>query len=96
MSWNLADAEKRAAASPESFTIPADSVRHTLKHGDLAKLIFEANDAGERMWVRVTNTLGDGGYVGVLMNEPVTIDQLHYGDGVEFEARHVIEVEFSK
>jgi hypothetical protein len=94
--WRVIDAEARASANPRSFFIPSHERRSTLGPDDLVKLVFEVEggedeDAGERMWVRVTDT-APGGYVGILENEPVVIDGLWPGARIEFEPRHVIDI----
>jgi hypothetical protein len=92
--WRLLDAEERAAEHPRSFFIPDPETRATLGTDELVKLVFEELDgagAGERMWVRITDT-APGGYVGTLENEPVVIDGLWAGARIEFEPRHVIDV----
>jgi hypothetical protein len=94
--WRLLDAEGHAAAHPRSFFIPSGEARAALGTDDLVKLVFEVvggddEGAGERMWVRVTDT-APGGYVGTLENEPIVIDGLWPGARIEFEPRHVIEI----
>jgi hypothetical protein len=94
--WQLLDAEEQAAAHPRSFFVPSRETRASLGIDDLVKLQFEAVDgddegAGERMWVRITDT-APGGYVATLENEPVVIEGLWPGTRIEFEPRHVIDV----
>lgn len=95
MSWQLADAEDRA--QNPTFQIPPEVLRKSLRKEDHVKLIFELDEpfeqpSGERMWVKVTNVLGEGHYIGVLQNYPVVVaPAISYGDAVEFEARHVID-----
>jgi hypothetical protein len=94
--WRVVDGEVQAAANPRSFFIPSLERRTSLGADDLVKLVFEVvggddEGAGERMWVRVTDT-APGGYVGTLENEPIVIDGLWPGARVEFEPRHVIGV----
>jgi hypothetical protein len=94
--WRLLDAEQQAAANPRAFFIPSRETRSSLEPDELVKLVFEAvggedEGAGERMWVRVTDT-APGGYVGTLENEPVVVDGLWPGMRIEFEPRHVVDV----
>lgn len=104
--WELRSAEESHASSPERFWIPEASVRGSLQPGQGAKLIFdvETNDpesgsiqvGGERMWVIVAERIGSL-YVGVLDNEPATIepdDQVYLVEGAEipFGPEHVVDV----
>jgi hypothetical protein len=92
--WRLADGEARNRAHA-SFQIPPREDRDRLRTGDLAKLCFEQDEppAGERMWVRIDQCLATipRRYTGQLENHPFDI-LLEYGDAVEFEPRHVIEI----
>jgi uncharacterized protein YegJ (DUF2314 family) len=94
--WRLLDAEELASANPRSFFIPSRETRSMLGTDELVKLVFEVvggedAGAGERMWVRITDT-APGGYVGTLENEPVVVDGVWPGARIEFEPRHVIDV----
>ena len=89
----LLDAEAAHQEHPRTYSIPRRVVRETLKPGDVVKLLFKVDPpAGrievERMWVEVVG-LGDGTYMGRLANVPQHVPKLQFGDGVEFEARHV-------
>lgn len=94
MSWTLESAEARAKAAPDTFLIPCLEVRERLVPGDLAKLIFVQHipPAGERMWVRVDKTTGNGEYSGTLLNQPVTMEFPKVGHEVFFSAKHVADV----
>ena len=95
--WWLDDAERLHQENPESFFIPPESKRKGLLEGDDVKLIFrfdaietepgfETN--GERMWVRVKE-VGDGSYLGELLNDPQHIRDLPRGSLVAFKPQHV-------
>jgi len=97
--WTVSDGEVAHQNSPETFEIPPYEERNTLEIGDWAKLRFlffaiEINGTpinGERMWVEVVVQQGDF-YKGVLINSPVFLEALQYGDVVWFEPRHVIDI----
>jgi len=97
--WTVSDGEVSQQNSPNTFDIPPFEERSSLEIGDWAKLRFlfftvEVNGTpinGERMWVEVISQK-DGYYEGILINQPVFLDALKYGDTVWFEARHVIDI----
>lgn len=90
MSWNLTNSEETHANNPDTFWIPEATERTSLVPGDLAKVVFQSEDGGERMWIEVEEVDGEI-YVGSLVNTPFCID-LEYGDLVSFQAHHVIEI----
>jgi hypothetical protein len=98
--WELASAEARNAAHPNTFHIPPREKRETLVPGDGAQLLFDIEikeqgrivDRGiDRMWV-IVKARTDNGYVGVLDNDPGTGENLHLreGDVIIFGPEHVI------
>jgi hypothetical protein len=91
----LVDAEERSRRYPDTFDQPPVIARHNIPVGGLAKLVFTDGSAAERMWVRVTGVHpGESpAYLGMLVNEPVTINGLDYGDNVGFDPRHVIDID---
>lgn len=104
--WELASGVVRNELYPDTFEIPDEASRRTVKPGDVVKLSFEyiyPDDAeeedtipsGERMWVLVTGTEGPY-YVGTLSNAPIcTVDwhSLEFGDTVVFLPEHVISLD---
>ena len=88
MTWHLASAEARHAASPETFEIPTREDRDTVVPGQLVKLIFEAGDFAERMWVRVVRR-DDVGYMGELRNNPLHPMGLTFGTAIRFGPEHI-------
>lgn len=100
----LVNAEERAKEFAE-FEIPSRAIRESLAVGDMAKLIFLAEDGpehvvvrgestratSERMWVRVTARLVTGRYGGTLSNKPSFLP-LTFGDSVTFGPEHIIDV----
>jgi hypothetical protein len=94
--FRLASAVERKREYPEDFVIPSRAKRESLKHGWLAKLVFEpganahADESPERMFVEITQVV-EGGYVGRLVNEPISLSAPSYGDLIEFEPDHVID-----
>lgn len=97
--YTLLDGEAQNRAHPDTFEIPSEAERTTLISGDWVKLSFQSTlevpvpfNGGERMWVKVTEVVDQGKYVGSLDNDPVIIQGLNCGDRVEFEAKHVISL----
>lgn len=98
--WCLESGLERHLLHPESFEIPDEGIRTGLQPGDFAKLIFviavEEDDEPivERMWV-VVREAADGGYFGLLDNEPDIDenDEFWLGTEVPFGPEHVIEVQ---
>jgi hypothetical protein len=103
--WRLEDVEALNREAPATFHIPDLAVRQALYPGAFAKLVFtfavDGDDRGareetERLWVIVRECLRDGGYMGMLDNEPTAIFEngaFWLGAELPFEPRHVIEVE---
>ena len=103
--WELESGEERSAAYPDTFEIPPLEHRTQLRRGLAAKLMFVIEtkdetgtvDVGvERMWVYVTENLGDG-YLGVLDNDPASYEAsddiyLVLGAEVPFGPEHVIQI----
>jgi hypothetical protein len=96
------DGEEYHRNAPATFWIPELSERQQLQPGDLVKLIFqiaiddpEDDVAIERMWVIVRERV-PGGYLGILDNEPSSIDendQLWLGTEFPFQPKHVINID---
>jgi uncharacterized protein YegJ (DUF2314 family) len=57
-----------------------------------AKITFNQEKAKENMWVRVTDFIPPNIYIGKLNNEPVTINNISYGDEVTFHRKDIIEL----
>ncbi|URP22201.1 hypothetical protein SEA_BIG4_145 [Microbacterium phage Big4] len=96
ITYELGNGVERNKENPETFYIPSDKVKQALSSGMLAKLMFEPTDpnaqiGGERMWVLVIED-NYPDFLGALRNNPVMLDDLEYGDLVEFTADHVIDV----
>ena len=98
--WQLDDGEAYHADAPKTFWIPSEYDRSNLRAGDFAKLIFRVEFAEEptveRMWVIVRAALGEATYLGILDNEPTSLeenDRLWVGFELPFQARHVIAIE---
>ncbi len=96
--WCLESGLERHLLHPESFPIPDEAVRTTLRPGDFAKLIFvvqveDDEPAVERMWVVVRENV-EGGYFSLLDNEPSIDenDEFWLGTEIPFGAEHVIEI----
>ena len=91
MTYTLVDVEERQQKYSETFWIPSKEDRENLQPGDHAKLIFDNGIQPERMWVLI-DTATEKRYIGWLDNNPIVAD-LEHGDVVEFEAKHVVEIE---
>lgn len=92
--YKLRSGEALARKHPSTFEIPDAVSRTSLRKGDYAKLVFEKNKQGERMWVKVTKVEGTGArtrYTGKLDNSPIVIP-LKRGATVTFSPRHVINI----
>ena len=99
--WCLDDGEARHAHAPATFWIPDRDRREGLQPGDFAKLIFRINVdnpeepvAVESMWVVVRERIL-GGYLGVLDNEPDSIDEndaFWVGTELPFCPEHIINI----
>lgn len=96
VTYSLDDAAATHKEFPDSFLIPSQERRETLKPGDLAKLMFriEFGDEAhvERMWVRVKEVRPEF-YVGVLDNDTFCTDEIRSGMRVEFHADHVMQID---
>lgn len=99
MSYSLIDGPGRHQEAPYTFLLPHPDYIDALAVGDHAKVGFEYDPpgeryGGERMWVLIT---GINGYrfVGTLDNEPEE-DIVAYGDTVEFERKHILDVDYAE
>jgi hypothetical protein len=90
--YTLGRAVVAATATPDPFHLPPPEERTALRVGDQAQLVFEAQQATERMWVtvigRFRDTAGGTAYVGTLTHTPVGIP-LPPGHKVMFRPEHV-------
>lgn len=99
MGYSLVDITKRSRENPDTFSIPTVGSRESLSPGAYAKLVFEEDGCGERMWVRVERVIleresGAVSYVGTLKNRPVVIS-LEEGVEVSFGPEHVASLSWS-
>lgn len=95
--WTLESAVSRSEANPNTFLIPSQHERTTLKAGQGVKLIFwiqgdEEFPVCERMWVLIEQCLADGNYVGLLESDPQTESDLRTGQRLVFGPEHVAEI----
>jgi hypothetical protein len=101
--FKLIDGEQMNAEHPDTFRIPSEADRRSIKPGQLVKLMFAVPDplavddgfVAERMWVSVTNIVSDTftTFNGTLANEPVVLTKLNFGDQVLFQPRHIIDIQ---
>src|SRR5262249_15018149 len=96
LTYTLDSGLERNRHDPDTFKIPVQMARETLRPGDFAKLMFRItiNDEVhvERMWVRVQEC-NPGFYIGVLDNQPTCAEEICIGMTVDFEADHVIDIQ---
>ena len=82
-------------APAPTFELPSDLERKNLREGTLVKCVFELNAPKEhehfpeRMWIRISQVMPEGVYVGRLMNEPLALP-LQYGETITFTWKNVI------
>jgi uncharacterized protein YegJ (DUF2314 family) len=102
--WQLLSATEQNATYPDTFHIPSQQSRRSLKRGDAAKLLFDietrvngvVTDRGvDRMWVVILCRTVKG-YIGVLDNDPGRAENLALskGDLIEFDADHVCAIDY--
>jgi hypothetical protein len=103
--WELRSAEESHRENPKTFWIPPREARDNLRRGQGAKLIFDIEGCepdgsvvvgGERMWVLVTERIGDV-YLGMLINTP-SLDlsddfYVRLGAEIPFLSEHVIDTD---
>lgn len=89
--WKLANVEERADRSPETFWIPPRALRERVQVGDVAKLIFEEQGSGERMWVEVLDILEGPRFRGRLLSQAAVVSVTR-GSIVEFGPENIADV----
>ncbi|RQS67237.1 TIR domain-containing protein [Burkholderia sp. Bp8963] len=102
--WELVSGVAQHHRYPETFWIPGERERQSVKAGDIVKLIFEIaiddspdgaiDVSGERMWVVVTGRSGPY-IIGELNSHPACSDEteiIQAGDRVVFLPEHIIDV----
>jgi hypothetical protein len=96
--WHLESGVRRNRKHP-SFQIPDEHEKQAIKPGVVVKLMFEIDDMrgrhlwGEGMWVEVL-AVQKRRVVGRLLNQPVAIPRLAYGDQVKFKRHHIIDIDW--
>jgi hypothetical protein len=97
-SWYLENADKIAQESKYTFYKPSQRVIKKLEPGNICKLIFEfeseipEHPSAERMWV-IIDSIDNDKFVGHLDNEPFYTEDLKVGDRIEFESKHIIDID---
>jgi hypothetical protein len=89
--WHLSSGVERNRAYPDTFWIPDEEDKAAVEPGDSVKAMFEMDDWGERMWVRV-HKVTRRHIVGTLANQPIGIPRLDYGDKVKLKRHHIIDI----
>ena len=95
--WTLESALSRSETNPNTFLIPSENDRTSIKVGQGVKLVFwiqgeEQFPICERMWVLVERRLSQGRYVGRLESTPETAGLLQRGQRLIFGPEHVAEI----
>ncbi len=101
VTWTLDDGIERNLESPQTFHIPKKWKKTILSKNDLVKLIFvftiedrkPTTTEVERMWVIITSKNGDE-FEGVLDNDPYCTDQIKSGIHVNFNKKHIIDLDY--
>ena len=97
-SWHLENGDERVRDSKYTFYKPSQSIVSKLVPGNYCKLIFNFNSdnaehpSAERMWA-IIQKIENGKFIGQLDNVPLYIKDLQAGDFIEFEAKHIIDVD---
>jgi len=97
-SWYLIDADEMAQESKYTFYKPSKRIIQKLEPGNICKLIFSfesdnpEHPSAERMWV-IIDHVDNNKFVGHLDNEPFYIKDLKVGDIIEFESKHIIDLD---
>jgi hypothetical protein len=95
-SWKLTDSAKLADENKYTFYKPSERITKNLRIGNIAKLTFEfdtrnkEHPSAERMWVEITEVNNEK-FKGTLDNHPFYIHELHAGDEISFEHKHIID-----
>jgi len=93
--YELDDPRPVAASARYTYFLPDSTILDALAPGDEVKLLFRSLPPGrkwdaERMWVEVLS-VGAGGLVGRLDNDPSDIPQLKAGAEIAFQRWHIID-----
>ena len=97
-SWNLEDAQKLAEELPSTFSKPSKEAIEPLEKGNKAKLIFSCKSDGqetpieEQLWVEIL-LVQNNKLLGQLEDDPKYIKDLRCGEIIEFEERHIIDID---
>ena len=98
--WELESAEDRHAQAPDTFLIPDQEERTSLKIDQRVQLLFlfivAAPDGTpefqcEKMWVTI-DVASDGSYQGTLDSCPASSKAVSPGDVISFGPQHVVSV----
>lgn len=96
--WYLEDVRELADSEPYTCRVPSPEVIAMLGEGDAVLLMFaseeedEADDAMERLWVRITEIDGDD-FRGELDDPSESFPDLEPGDVIEFSINHIIDTQ---
>lgn len=82
------DAQEMGRKHPDTFEVPTNEELDAIKKGDSVKICDE--EAGERFWVTVDEI--DGNKITGFVNNQLVSSDLHYGDLISFETRHIYSI----
>ena len=96
MIWSLDNAEERERRIPDTFIIPSEKLRCSLREGDYAKLLVVFSKprtalTGESMWVKVTRVNGCN-YEGEFTDKSTVLKSIKIGDQVAFLSHHIMSI----
>lgn len=74
---------------PETFEIPSDETKATIKPGDFVKIGVQNVIGGERFWVQVTEKT-ESFITGRVDNELVVLENVKYNDIITFGYENVL------
>lgn len=87
----LIDGVRQNLEHPDTFDIPSEQHRKLVCVGDCVKLMFATPEGTERMWVQVSQHMGEF-YTGTLRNSPIYVNY-EFGATVLFHADHIIDID---
>ena len=97
MRYRLTSGVEMHEKHPDTFWIPSQEDKDSVRPGDCVKLIFsDGEGGGERMWVRVSSIVMNRNSIeflkGTLANIPYFLP-LEVGDPIEFGPDYIIAIE---
>lgn len=91
---NLINGVLRNKENPDTFKIPTQKQKDSLKEGDyvyIGILIYTANIDAERTWVQI-ETIKDKYYVGKIVKDLTLIQSIKKDDLIYFESKNILKI----